>query len=569
MLAGVGRGDRFWTCAGFAVTTWRVGADDSLAPEPGQEFLLPGSCRSLALSEDGATLWAATGSGLVPVDVSSPTGPVVKPALLASRAFYHLRLNGTWLVAHELRRYGELGSLLVFRVADLVGTADPAPVKSFDPIDGGGLWARPVGFALLEDTLLVEWFRVSGGTARAYRVERHALDAAGVSATLGGLTLRESEELGLLLSPLPVAGRGRRAVMQPWRRVVELEGPGALRFRTGAYHGSLERVWVDDQGDVLALGPFGTHRVDLSEPRQPTLSAGALDLPPDTRRLRLAPARSASGPLELLTLAANRANVQQEDGTAVLSCLRPGAGGLMEPAGVLRVNGGPAALASTRGQLFQVAATLAGPLRLRRFPLPTTCTGGVLGAASERLFALGAASTRKGLGFALDAERAEALLGELHLEGTTFRARLAWGAWEGTGPVATGTLPATTDQFTALALAGGRGLVIENRRQLHVLRRDGDRIVTESSIDLMQQPQPVEVSRLLAFDGQVAWLALASPTFGALALRVDTPGQVLASYETPAPVRSIDFAGERLVLGMNEALTVAAPACEGPPGAGR
>jgi hypothetical protein len=130
--------------------------------------------------------------------------------------------------------------------------------------------------------------------------------------------------------------------------------------------------------------------------------------------------------------------------------------------------------------------------------------------------------------------------------------------------MATGTLSATTDQFTALALAKGRALVIENRRQVYVLKREGGRIVTEAHVDLSQSSSPAEVNRVLSFDGAVAYLALSSLPLGVLALRADDL-RVLARYPTPSPVRSLTFAEEWLVLGMNEALTVASPVCASPP----
>ncbi|WP_437950640.1 hypothetical protein WME98_07330 [Sorangium sp. So ce296] len=560
IVGGAGRGDRFWTCAGSWVSAWRVGADDALVEETAHAFqLLAGTCRSLALSADGAVLWIATSHGLVPVDVSSPAGPVIKPARFASQAFFHAQLNDTYLVAQELLRYGELGSIHVFRVADLDGAEEPAPVKSFSPDEGADLWDRPLGFALLDDDLLVEWFRVNGAT-RSYVVDRHALSPAGVSSALGSLLVRESDEAGLLPSPLRLAARGRHAVLHPWRRVVALDGSAAMRFRTGLHHGSLERIWAGEDGAVLAVGPFGVHSVDLGDPMAPVLTAGGTVFPPDMQRLRLAPAPSEAGALDLVTLPSSEANVHQEGGTAVLSCLGPGEGGLLAPSGQLRIEGGPAVLASAPGQLFQAAPIDGGALRLRRFALPARCAGELLGPASEQIIAPQVSSApRVAQALAVDGERAEVLLGQLYYEDLVAEISLLWFSWTGAGPMATGTLSGTGD-LTAVALAGDRALVIENRQHVYVLRRDGEDIVVHNHVDLSQAPSPMQASRILSFDGTVAWLAIVSPSAGALALLADD-GTELARYPTPSPVRSLALAGERLVLGMNEAITIAAPVC--------
>ncbi|WP_437518514.1 hypothetical protein [Sorangium sp. So ce1099] len=560
IVGGAGRGDRFWTCAGSWVSQWRVAAGEALVEETAHALqLLEGSCRSLTLSPDGTVLWAATSHGLVPIDVSSPAGPVAGPALFPTQAFFNVQLNDTYLVAQELLRYGDLGSVLVFRVADMGGAEDPAPVKSFSPEEGADLWERPLGFALFEDDLLVEWFRLNGAT-RSYVVDRHGLSPAGVSSALGSLLVRESDEIGLLPSPLRLVGRGQHAVLHPWRRVVTLEGSAALAFRTGLHHGSLERIWAGDDGAVLAVGPFGAHSVDLGDPMAPVLTEGGMVFPPDTQRLRLAPAPSGSGALELLTLPTSESYVHQEDGTAVLSCLRPGEGGLLEPSGQLRVEGGPAALASAPGQLFQAALANDGATRLRRFALPKSCAGELLRPASEQVIAPDGSSEQLiGQTLAVDGERSEVLLGKTYYEGAASRISLAWFSWTGADSMATATLSGTTE-LTAMALAGDRGLAVENGRNVYVLRRDGEDIVVHVHVDLSQASSPIEVSRILSFDGSVAWLAISSPFVGALALEADD-GAELVRYPTPSPVRSVALAGERLVLAMNEAITIVAPVC--------
>ncbi|NMO19990.1 hypothetical protein HG543_34780, partial [Pyxidicoccus fallax] len=243
ILSGAGRGDLFWTCSSYWVTAWRVGPGNTLSADTSRSFMLPGVCRSLALSPDGTRLLAGTQRGFVSVDVSrSP--PVVGRQHFPRQAFFQVQAHGAFVLAQELVPYGGMGRVLVFRAADLNGTVDPVPVKAFSPRSTPEVWESPVGFVVNDAGLLVEWFRVRGAT-RAYEVESHALTASGVSPVRGTLPIRESDEVGLHVTPLGMTARGRHAVVQPWRRVLEVESAsGAMCFRTGVGHGSLERLWV-------------------------------------------------------------------------------------------------------------------------------------------------------------------------------------------------------------------------------------------------------------------------------------------------------------------------------------
>ncbi|NOK18900.1 hypothetical protein [Corallococcus carmarthensis] len=567
ILGGAGRGAHFWLCNGSAVTPYRIDPGNVLVADDAHNLQLPGTCNSLSVSPDGNTLWVGTTRGLAPVDITKPEEPVLKPTLLSGLSLFQAQGDGTFVVAHELLRYGQMGRILVYRQSDLGGTATPTPVKSFLPVEETSRWERPVGFVLLQDALLVEWVRLTGPT-RAYVVERHALNASGVSSVVATQPLRQSEEVGLTLSPFQLAGRGRHAVLQPWRRVVAMEGTDALRFRTGIHHGSFERVQAAPDGSLLAVGPFGSHRVSVDDPAAPAVLSGGTTLAADTQRLRIAPARPGSATRDLVTLPAAGANVHQEAGTAVMSCLRSSVDGLLEPDGQVRLAGGPAVLASAKGQLFQAAPIPSGGFKLRRFALDVACAGQDLAPASEQTVTVDPAppDTRKGHALAVDGDRSELLLGEMHYVSPDKPARmpLLWRSWSGEGGVATGELTGSTDQFTAMALAGGRGLVIENGREVYLLERAGTRIETRAHVNLAERSAPVDVSRILAFDGAVAYLAISTVPSGVLALRADDLSEI-GRYPTPAPVRSLTFAGSRLVLGMNEALTVAAPACPAAP----
>ncbi|MBZ4419772.1 hypothetical protein [Myxococcus sp. RHSTA-1-4] len=558
ILSGAGRGDLFWTCSSYWVTAWRVGPDNALSADSTRSFVLPGVCRSLALSPDGTRLLAGTQRGFVSVDVArSP--PFVGRQHFPRQPFFQVQGHGTLVLAQELVPYGGMGRIHVFRAADLNGATDPVPVKTFAPRSTPEVWESPVGFVVNDSGLLVEWFRVRGST-RAYEVESHALTEAGVSPVRSTLLLRESDEVGLHVSPLGMTGRGRHAVAQPWRRVLEVEPSGAMRFLTGVGHGSLERLWVGAGGDVTAVGPFAVHRLALESSDGPAVVGGGMALAPGTQRLRLLPRSGEDDTWELATVSVGEPGVSQESGTARLSCLRPGLTGFLEERGSVRVEGGPAALATARGQLFQVALLSSGSYRVRRFELPHECDGTLLSPAGEDLVRGGHPDgvVPSGWTLAADADRGDLLLGEAFYDGPTASARfmLSWFSGDSIDSVARGELPGTTDQFTALALARDRALVIENGRKVYVLEREGERLVVLAYEDLSRRPEPLDVSRILAFDGSVAWLALNSRPVGVIALSASDLS-VLARHETPSSVRSIAFTGGRRVMGMNNAVTVA------------
>ncbi len=558
ILSGTGRGDLFWTCSSYWVTAWRVGPGNELSTDTSRSFALPAVCRSLALSPDGTRLLVGTQRGFVSVDVSQ-SPPVMGRQHFPRQPFFQVRAYGTLVLAQELVPYGGMGRIHVFRAAELNGAADPVPVATFAPRSTLEVWESPVGFVVNDAGLLVEWFRVRGST-RAYELDFHELMDAGVSPVRSTRLLRESDEVGLHVSPLAMTGRGRHAVVQPWRRVLGVEPSGAMHFLTGVGHGSLDCLWVGAGGGVTALGPFSVHRLAIEPSDGPVVVSGGMALAPGAQRLRLLPRSGEDDTWELATVTVGEPGVSQEPGTARLSCLRPGLTGFLEERGSVRVEDGPAALATARGRLFQVALLPSGSYRVRRFELPRECDGALLSPEREDLVRGGHPDgvTPSGWTLAADADRGDLLLGEAFYDLSAGGARfmLSWFSGESIDSVARGELPGTTDQFTAMALARDRALVIENGRQVYVLGREGERIVILAHKDLSRSADPFDVSHILAFDGSVAWLALDSPPVGVAALSADDLS-MLARHETPSTVRSIAFIGGRWVMGMNNAVTVA------------
>ncbi len=578
--AGVGREDRFWTCAGLQVAAWQIGAAGQITPVAEAPFIaLPsGTCRSLALSNDGQTLWVATVRGLVAIDVSLPAKPTLKRVLFSGQSFAYLQIAGAYLGAQELEPSGGLGRIFVFRATDMSQDTLPTALETFGPLADAAAsqWTYPLGFTLLDGEMLVQWFHQKN-ERRSLVLRRYLVSGSGVSAPKSTLPIREADEWNLHLSAVQLVSGKRLAVLQPWRRVVELDELGPMRFRTGLFHGSLESIHVREDGQVLALGPFESHVIDM---QQLSASRGGMLHSVDTRRLRLAPSAAASGKLHLVTipLRSTTPNVYQQGDTAVFSCLRPSADGNLEPQGELRIAGGldmpeqstPAALATSQGQLFQVSPTASGDFRIRRFELPNDCSGGTLAPADERTLKVGPAATglRNGWGFAVDQERLAWLIGEVRTQASQAPSK-ALLHWSSSDDALRATF-AIDDaiEISGLALAGDKALMVERGRYVYLLQRSGPSVSLVKRVDLSAFALPLEARRLLWFDGAIAYLSVVyrengKVLFGVVALSADDLSERFL-YPTPKEARSLGTSAGRLFFGMNDAVTVATPACRVP-----
>jgi hypothetical protein len=551
LLDAVGRGDTLWVCSGRFIRRFKI-ADDAIAELPAAAIGIPaGTCRSLALSPDGGTLWVAGTGGIASYDATTMPATLTRH-LLARQGFVRVVDQGTWLTAQVLLPYGDLGGVQVFRVDDLPTSGDPAPVARFDPISRDDLWARPLGVGLVAGGLAVETLEVTG-TTRRYRLDFHPWTAGGPGAPTSTLTLRQSDEVGLHASPLPLVGRGRHLVAQPWRRIVRVSD--SMGFVSGPHHGAFDAVWSTTAGTAVALGPFSLHRARLDD-GAPTLPGGGQDLPASTSRLRLV--RRDQG-WQLVAPTLGRPNVLQEPGPARLGCLVP-AGDSLEPAGTVTVPAGDAGssslLAVAGDRLFQLSRPTASSYRLRRFPLPRRCEGQPLIADVDHPVEIGvAAGTRIGWSLAV-APAGDALLlvetvaapppGPISLH-------LAWLAGDDLAVVARGKLGATTADPSALAITGvDRALLVENGRLVHQLAVAGG-AVTATTTDVADRG--LAIASVLAVTGDIAYVGTVSRPLGVLALRLSDLA-ALGHCATPTPPRSIAFAGPDVVVGMANALGV-------------
>jgi hypothetical protein len=544
IVDAAGRGDALWTCSGRFLRRFKIEPEAITEITAGAVAIPAGTCRGLALSPDGATLWVVGTGGVAGFDPRT-TPPTLTRHVLARQGFARVLDQGDWLALQVLLPYGDLGGIQVFRTADLPDSGDPAPVTRFDPIGRDDLWARPLGMAVVDGGLAVETMEVRGAV-RSYRITRHPWTAP--AASDAAILLRESDEVGLHLSPLPLVGRGRHLIAQPWRRIVRFSD--AAGFVTGLHHGAFDTVWSAGPGTALALGPFSQHRVQLDPGGgAPTLVAGGQALAPTTARLRLV--RRDAG-WQLVAAPIGRPTITQEAGPALLSCLVPGDDGLAAD-GTLTVPGGDAVslLAVAADRLHQLTAIAPTRYRLRRYPLPARCDGAVLAADLDRTLEISPVTGTR-IGASLIASGDALFVSETIAApppaGIGFH--LAWLTGDDLAVVTRGKLAATTADPSALAFVPGGVLLVENQRLVHQLRlAKGTIAATTTDVGSLQ------IASVLAVAGDIVYAGVVSRPLGVLALRLPDLAP-LGHCATPTPPRSIAFAGPDVLVGTPTALAV-------------
>src|SRR6185295_9141503 len=245
------------------------------------------SCNGLAISPDGATLFVAA-RGVVAMDVSSnpipghpdnarrpaicPQGPSAPSCVLwPELRINQVQVNQDYLAITTTDNVGDLGDV---RIAS---TRDASTVRV---IDRAAIpYAGPLGIALAGHRLFVEWWRWDPTVMwPTLEVAVHPLDAA-TTEPLARMPIRQAccgRESFTLLS---FAAREDLAVLQPWRRVVRFdEQDHQLTPVTGIEHGSLDAIASTELGTVSTLGPYASHRVDISDIDHPKIVAGGMSL---------------------------------------------------------------------------------------------------------------------------------------------------------------------------------------------------------------------------------------------------------------------------------------------------
>lgn len=559
IIAGAGRGSRFYTCSLHELITWEIDAAGEIQR---LGAVLPAhDCRSLSLSADGNELLVASSQGIDRVDVSNPSAPVFGDGFASARAFGRVDANGDLIVGQRQGLYGAMGDIEVYRRSDLAVTPAAPPVAIF--ASTGALpvpSALPIGFALLDDAIAVEWRR-GDGTHTSYTTEVYALPGTG--APLRTFVHRRVRDERLSLTATPLVRRGRHLVVPPWRTVLRDDpATGVLTPLTGPEQAGFEVVTPLAANRLTAFSGRAKHEIDLLDPTAPAVTSTTL--PVDVGFLRWEPngrdPLSAPGGFPPVSLAARQRPTP-------VSCFTRASSGALGSAGAVTL---PA-----RGNLADLGHAMLevepknepGQFRVQWFDAPAACDGRTLAAKVDGTIQLHPGDNRSRTSWAFDGDRSGApsiLLAELRRAGDDpFGATFAWlePASSGTGwqIAAQSNLEGALWFALALRVHGDRAVLTDGRK-VFVLRRTGKHIEIVASRELEHLGELEEIVSILRFDGELVYLASRQPTTGVVVLRVPDL-EPLARFETHGVVKSMAEVGDRLVLGSANAIDVADVVC--------
>ncbi len=553
-IAGAGRGDRFFTCAGYALATYRIEAGPAIV-EDGAAILLPSSCRGLSMSPDGRTLWAATTRGIAEIDITG-TAPIVVRTLLANTQFFRADEMAGYLVAQALRSYGELGSIHVFRREDVAAQTMPTAVHTFSP-RATGPYARPIGYVRSGDVLGVMWFRLEG-TRHTHELDRHRLTDTGVGPRIDHLVTRDTETLGLHLSALTTASSAHYAVLAPYRRIVRFDVDSSSRAITGRGHGTFDRIWPGASRGWLAVGTLDVHRLEVNEPGAPLLREGGTTLAASTDLHRIAPL-GRGGAMSLLTPPSPHApNVQTDAAVTRITCLDFDGTDMLAPTGTVTLAGRASVLASAPSRLFRASRVSGSTYRVQRIALTSRCEGQRLSPDDEVDVVFPATTTAAtGMALAVDETRDAWLVSEALYQDPSVpsRFRFAWRYGPAASEIAFGEVLGSTDTLNALVVAGDRAFALENGRALHQLVREGPHVIARRSVALDTLASPFVASAIVHVDTSHIYLARTTAPFGVVVLRADDLSFV-ADHASDNAVRSIVVERDAIIMGTGETVRV-------------
>jgi len=434
-------------------------------------------------------------------------------------------------LAVQLVQPEHMGDVRVYRLSDLSLVASLTPTEEEEPL----------GVALVGDRLLVQWEQRNGD---GHRLVSKAYDLDDSGAHLASERLGWNHCCGdnFSFEPVRIASFGNLAVLSPLQHVVTLGAEAEQEWIRGVGQGSFARPESEEAGQLLAIGPYAAHALDMRNPGALALiSGGPFDVY-DSRPHQW----FVTGSGELHPL---RPYVTTGSGLSLVGATPPG---LPRPLGPLELASAQAPVEASGNSAMQVSFD-GGRCRLSRYVM-----SGSADRAQPRLLATWDVElpsgylTRDEFQFSYDAASGQLAIVELRFEEGQSRTSLSWLAEED-GAMHTLAHSEGLDGLVGLKLAAGK-LAWLSSRSLRVLEPgQGD-----VQIDAEWQ---IENATLLDFDGQRSYLAGAAG--GAFGLVVFEPGSAgpLMVYPTVDIPRNVAVVGDLLAIGMDSAISLAAPAC--------
>lgn len=529
-----------------------------------------GGCGELTLSADGNRLYLAGNGGYRVFDVTDPAQltSITKTVVIPDRYIEDIDVSDTHVVVLTAKVAGELDEIVVFDTDGVRLGAIDSPER-----------ADPIGFALSGTDLFATFQTYATATMGSSLVTRvHALAEPGMPEKARFST--QVPCCGGDASVMPVARRDL-AVLAPFRDVVRFDAASqTLTPVTGPRHGSLRSVFARSSSEVIALGPFSAHRIDLSIPSAPGVIEGGMTLShanegfqivlaPDHPTGRLVEPRGrAYDPLTQRS-SAQRFSVVDARGQDVS----------LAGSGVMSGTESDV-IAIAEGHVFQVSAEGGESHRVRRFTIENLigASGGswLPDLEMRTPFADGPSFSRL-TERAVGASRAGDQLLVQDARSASGQPTSFGHVWLG---VSDGGITRLADAHFAadvvswavdIAIEGDIAIVI-GETEFFRLRRDGSTIVREA---YLRNAAGGTYQRILGFDGERVTVArrewhAATPTrareqLWLVEVRDVESFALLASYPMPDDPRTMAVAGGHVVFGTPSAMVVATPACVGLP----
>ncbi len=512
-------------------------------------------CSELAASPGGDRLYMA-GAGLTVFDVRNPRQPTEQARVLDNIYFEFLDASATHIALLSVGRAGDLGAVELVDAATLehVGTV-PAPERH-----------GPTGVAIWSDQLLVQWRQY--GVGGDYHAATYTVGANGAVAPGDQWTFRQGCCVGDFVSTVRPIRNEQYAVLQPWRTVLHLGNAGEISPITGHRHGSMAWVLAQASNVLVALGIYASHAIDIADPDAPVILSGGQTMSRALPRYRLAimPGRAPRLLLSRRLLGGTRhSRGPVRIGQLDVSSAPPGVEGEL-------VLPGPEEhwldLKAAGRYLFTAERVEEVGVQLYRYDMLASPGPEPTRSDFEALIDLEFSEEDQSYqSLGVDPSAKTLVVAHSHKDRTW---TVSWFDLDNKQLTLQARTRLTTDQWPSEIVVHGNRALLASHESLTVIERVGEQVVITA-----EHPLPDDELRrhhglrILGFAGQrlhlavLEWDRTVEPSRARWiveARRTDDLS-LITGYELPDEPLSMTSAGDQLIFGMNNAVTVADPSC--------
>jgi alpha-tubulin suppressor-like RCC1 family protein len=342
------------------------------------------TCLSLALSRDEQSLFVAAFNGVWRVELTA--NGFGATTQLSSKPAFSVDTGAGQLAVQRIQGSTTLGDIQLYHEADL---ASPWFTFPKDAPEG-----TPLGSALLDHGILV--LRHTGSALRRNVAEYYAFEGENVVLRGSFVVSESAANRSLFLDGVRLARHGNRVVLQPLRRVLEVdEASGAITEVSGVEQGYLAAAQRLSDSRTVASSASSATVFDTTDPAAPRAISGGL-LPPGIEPLQLT--------LPDDTHPAAQLGVQRWiPGNGASISLLQAENGKPERAGTVTLEGGPGRLYPFRDKLLLLESVASSKRRVLQYRLDELADGQTLEPEAQQTLA----------GEPTDLQTVDSLTGEL------------------------------------------------------------------------------------------------------------------------------------------------------------